>query len=126
MKNATMNHKASMAVCTLLATAGLAGGVYAGAEHITKDTTLTDVAVNGGTDTLNPGTTCIRLAEAPAQACTSGFLYIPNNNKHLVVAALTAKASNARVAVYYVADAQAGHCPGHVFTPCSVISINQR
>jgi uncharacterized membrane-anchored protein len=92
-------------------------------SFVTNDAPLAEVAVNGGTDTLNPGTTCIKLAEPPTAACPAGFLYIPNNNKHLVSAALMAKASNSRVSVYFISNAASGHCPGHVFTPCSVISI---
>lgn len=92
---------------------------------VTNETPIASVIVNGGTDTLNAGTTCISLAEPVLLAC-SGYLYLPNNNKHLVAAALTAKASQARVRVYYISDATAGHCPGYVFTPCSVISIEQR
>jgi hypothetical protein len=99
--------------------------VHAGTGLITPETTLLQVAVTGGADTANPGITCIQLA-APPPACPAGFVYLPNNNKHLVAAALAAKAASSRVTVYYVAEAQAGHCPGHVFTPCSVISINVR
>jgi hypothetical protein len=121
-----MTRSRSLNALLPLAVITLSAGAYAITALFTNDTTIFEVVVNGGADTLNAGTTCIRLAETPAQACTSGYLYIPNNNKHLVAAALTAKASNARVALYYVSDAQAGHCPGVVFTPCSVISISQR
>jgi uncharacterized membrane-anchored protein len=92
-------------------------------QAITNDSTLAEVAVNGGTDTLNPGTTCIKLTEPVTPSCPAGFLYIPNNNRQLVSAALMAKASNSRVAVYYISNAATGHCPGHVFTQCSVVSI---
>jgi hypothetical protein len=120
-----MTHFRTFNALLPLAVITLSAGAYALTALFTNETTIAEVAVNGGADTLNVGTTCIRLVEAVPPTC-SGYLYIPNNNKHLTAAALTAKASNARVVVYYVPDAQAGHCPGVVFTPCSVISISQR
>jgi hypothetical protein len=122
--NVTTAKKASMIVLSALLAAALPQGGHT-STAITNETSLITVAVNGGADTLNPGTSCIQLAEPPA-GCPAGFLYIPNNNKHLVAAAIAAKASSNRVTVYYVAAAAAGHCPGYVFTPCSVISINQK
>ena len=80
------------------------------------------MAVNGGADTSNPGTTCVRLSNPPA-VCTGGYIGIPNNNKMLVVAALTSKANGSRVWVYLSDGQGTQHCPGRVFTPCSAISI---
>lgn len=94
----------------------------AGAQ-IVENTTISAVAVNGGIDTANPGTTCIRVASPVPAACTAGYVAIPNNNRHLVATALMSKASSSRVSVYLVDDHGSNHCPGRVFTPCSVISI---
>lgn len=87
------------------------------------DTLITFVAVNGGSDSMNPGTTCIRVSSEVPAACAGGFLYIPNNNKQLIATALAANATKARTWIYFLSDVQTGHCPGQVFTTCSVISI---
>ncbi len=90
---------------------------------VAYNTTLTIVAVNGGADTANPGVSCIAVAAQVSATCPSGYIYIPGNNKHLVSAALAARASNSKVHVYYEDAAPTGHCPGLAFTPCSVVSI---
>lgn len=81
------------------------------------------VAVNGGNDTLNPGTTCFLLDVAVSSTCTSGYLAIPNNNKELFSALLHAKATGAPVGIYYRDNSTQQHCPGIVFTTCEAISI---
>lgn len=84
---------------------------------------ITGVAVNGGADTLNPGTTCITVSAPLVAACPAGYVAIPNNNRLLIAAALQARATLSKVWFYYDDSAGASHCPGHVFTPCGVISI---
>ena len=84
---------------------------------------VTEVAVNGGADTVSPGTTCLKLDVPVASACIGGWVAIPNNNSKLVNAASLAKTSATPVALYYVADGASQHCPNRVFTPCAVISI---
>ena len=86
------------------------------------DATVSLVMVNGGSDSLNSGTTCIQTTPA-ADACTGGYIYIPNNNKQLLAAALTANASRAKVYLQYASDGPSGHCPGQVFTTCSLNSL---
>lgn len=86
------------------------------------DTTIVSVTVNGGSDAANPGTTCIRISSAVSSVCPIGFVAIPNNNKQLIAAALMSKTTASRTSLYYD-DAGSYHCPGQVFTPCSVISI---
>ena len=93
-------------------------------QDFVDNTTITQVVVNGGADTANPGTTCLQISSAVSQACTVAFLAIPNNNKQLLAAALQAKAAGNRVWLYYENNAGLLHCPGLVFTPCSVISIS--
>lgn len=86
-------------------------------------TTIEVVAVNGGGDTVNPGTSCIKLAIPVVAACVGGYIAIPNNNKQLLTAALVNKATGGNVAVYYDDATGTNHCPGLVFTPCALISI---
>lgn len=107
----------------------LATAVYAVALSATAlswlsydDVTISMEMVNGGADTVNPGTTCIQTTPA-ANACAGGYIYIPNNNKQLLAAALGANASKAKVFVQYATDASSGHCPGQVFTTCSLNSL---
>jgi hypothetical protein len=84
------------------------------------------VAVNGGADTVNPGTTCIRV-DVPLDAaavCGAGWIAITNNNSKLVNAALSARALNRPMSLIYVTDsANQMHCPWLAITPCSVVSI---
>ena len=93
---------------------------------VVDGTTVASVAVNGGTDTVNPGTSCIRISSPLSSNCTGGFVAIPNNNRQLVAAALMNKAIDSRVMLYYDDAAGSNHCPGLVFTPCSVISIESK
>lgn len=95
-------------------------------------TTIKHVAVNGGVDSSNPGLTCINVAPwtnlsnvvHPVAAC-AGWLAIKNDNKNLIAAALAAKTTKSNILLYYDELNPSGnfHCPGVVFTPCSVISI---
>lgn len=94
-------------------------------EAFTVETKITMVAVNGATDTVNPGTSCIAVSTPISGACTGGYVAIKNNNKQLLAAALSAKATNNNVWIYYYDEGATAkfHCPGLVFTPCSVVSI---
>ena len=108
------------AACVSLAVQSHAAGLTINA------TTITTVSVNGGADTINPGTTCIRISSAVSGACTSGFVAIPNNNKLLIAAALLNKTAGSTVWLYYDDATGSNHCPGQVFTPCSVVSIESK
>lgn len=101
-----------------------AASLAAHAEEI-YDASIASVNVNGGTDTSNPGTTCITLAVSLPAQCTGGYVAIPNNNRLLVATALQAKAAGSKVWFYY-STTGSHHCPGKVFTPCGVISIELR
>lgn len=83
------------------------------------------VAVNGAEDAPNPGTTCIRVTEQIPESC-NGYMAIPNNNNSLISAALHAKATGKDVWIHYEVPASAQHCPGIVFTNCTVSSIGLR
>ena len=107
----------------LLAAAIVAPASVIAYSATVDNATVSFVAINGGSDTLNPGTSCIQIQPAADAACTGGLIYIPNNNKQLLSTALAANSSKARTWVYYVTDAAAGHCPGQAFTPCSLISL---
>jgi hypothetical protein len=95
------------------------------AQSSTDDTTITLVAVNGGNDTANPGTSCLKVSNPVSASCTAGYVAIPNNNVQLLATALRAKAANNRIWLYYNESGNF-HCPGIVFTPCNVISIMVR
>ena len=88
--------------------------------------TITQGHVNGATDTKNPGTSCISVSVSEPQilpaVCSGGYIAIPENNSELISAALTAKVSSSNIRLYFD-DSGSYHCPGLVFTPCSVISI---
>lgn len=86
------------------------------------DASISTVAVNGGADTANAGTTCILVATPVSSLCTNGWVAIPNNNKSLISAALAAKVSLSKVTLYYD-DAGGFHCPGNAYTACSIINI---
>ena len=106
--------------------AGIVGALFASmsvAGQVTVETAITAVAVNGGGDVVNQGTACLRIADPVSASCPSGFVAIPNNNKLLIATALMSKSTASKVWLYYVDDASSQHCPGLVFTPCSVISI---
>lgn len=96
------------------------------AQQTVNETTIAAVTVNGGTDTVNAGTTCIRVTNTLSSTCTAGYVAIPNNNKSLVAAALLNKATASKVWLYYDDAAGSNHCPGRVFTPCSIISIESK
>lgn len=87
------------------------------------DTTITFLAVNGGSDTVNPGTTCFKLSSPVSATCAGSYIGIPNNNSQLISAALTAKSSGSKLWIYYEDSTTNLHCPGMQFTPCSLISI---
>lgn len=81
------------------------------------------VVVNGGVDSPNRGTTCLKVSVPISTNCQSGFLAIPSNNKELLSAVLMAKASGSNVYVYYEDTLAAQHCPGQAFTSCIINSI---
>jgi hypothetical protein len=91
--------------------------------QISVMTTIDVVAVNGGADTVNPGTSCIKIAGPVSGACTGGWIAIPNNNKQLLTSALVNKAAGGSVAIYYDDATASNHCPWLAFTPCSLTTI---
>jgi hypothetical protein len=121
MRKIYTSHRHPMQIAIITAFLTLPG--LAAAADYSIETAISRVAVNGGADTVNPGTTCIQITTATSAACPGGFLYIPNNNKNLVAAALLNKTIASKSWLYYRDTAAIGHCPGLVFTPCSVISI---
>lgn len=104
---------------------GMAAVPAFGQNQFINGITITAVAVNGGTDTVNPGTTCIMVSAPVSAGCSAGYLAIQNNNKELIAAALQARATGKNIWLYYEDAIGSYHCPGLVFTPCSVISISQ-
>ena len=90
---------------------------------VADDVTITQVVVNGGADSPNSGTTCLKKSGVLEGTC-NGFIAIRNNNNQLLSAALHAKATGGKVWMYYANSAgTSNHCPGKVFTPCAVSSI---
>lgn len=116
--------KPAQSAITVLALISIlaAQSTFAASQDI-DNVTVTSVMVNGGTDTQNPGTTCVKVSVPLAAVCRNGYVAIQNNNKLLIAAALQAKATSSKVWFYYDDSAGPFHCPGHVFTPCSVIGI---
>ena len=92
------------------------------AAFVTLNTRITAIAVNGGSDVANPGTSCVNVADTVSSVCAGGYIAIPNNNSKLLAVALAAKTAGNDIWLYYD-DAGSFHCPGLVMTPCSVISI---
>jgi hypothetical protein len=109
-------------IAALLMAMSGAGSCIA-AEHYLDDTTVWLVAVNGGADTVNAGTSCIKVTSPVSPACTAGYIAIPNNNKNLLATVLTSKAVGNKIWLYYFDTTGSYHCPGLVFTPCAVNSI---
>lgn len=105
-------------ICLLLCPINVS---FAG-TFIISETTLSEVAVNGGSDSPNVGTTCIKLTSPVSLTC-SGYIAIRNNNKELISAALAAKTSNAKVWVSYYDQQPVQHCSDIVVTPCVLSSI---
>lgn len=93
------------------------------AAQATVETSITAVAVNGAGDVANVGTTCVSVSNPVLPSCVGGFVAIPNNNKLLIATALLSKSTASKVWFYYTDEGASQHCPGLVFTPCSVISI---
>ncbi|WP_370979949.1 hypothetical protein [Agaribacterium sp. ZY112] len=88
------------------------------------DTNITRILVNGGQDSPNSGVTCLKVSSELSAECSGGYVAIRNNNSALLSAALHAKATGKNVWFYYSDNSgDTNHCPGVVFTPCSVISI---
>jgi len=109
---------AAAAACIL----GFGQFAHASGVYTLEDAQITSLAVNGGADTVNPGTSCIRVSAPVASTSSNGYVAIPNNNKQLLSAAFQAKAAGNKLWLYY-ADTGNFHCPGRVFTPCGAISI---
>lgn len=108
-----------------MATALIIVSVSAVAENQSVDnTTITEILVNGGIDTENPGTTCFTVSSPVSATCNYGVVAIPNNNNQLLAAALIAKITGSKILLFYKNDASVPlHCPGVTVTPCSVISV---
>lgn len=87
---------------------------------------ITFVAVNGGADSSNPGTSCFLLSGGVSEKCAGGYIAIRNNNSQLISSVLQAKATGADVWVYYEDSSPVQHCPGIVFTTCAAISVGVR
>lgn len=119
----SLSMRAVFAMAAIASVSTFAVQTSIAAPQYPDNVTITTVSVNGGADTQNPGTTCVTVSIALPAACQGGFVAIPNNNKLLIAAALQAKATNSKVAFYFDDTAGPFHCAGHVFTPCSVISI---
>lgn len=99
------------------------------ADQDSFETKITEVLVNGANDSANSGTSCIFVSTPVDTACEHGAIAIQNNNKQLLASALTAKATNSTVWIYYdinIAPERSLHCPGRAMTSCSVISIGIR
>lgn len=117
-------------VGSCLAALGVLAGVgpaLGGTTEVLYNTVMSQVVVNGGLDTANPGTSCIVVGTQVSSACPASRVAIPNNNKQLLAAALQAKATGGRVWLYYAIQSDEKpkfHCPGQVLTPCAVISIS--
>jgi hypothetical protein len=85
---------------------------------------VTHVAVTGGVDTINPGTTCVKLDFTVSASCNVGYIAIPKNNATLINALLTAKAANRPISIWYgITDTTDQHCPQLAFTRCVAISV---
>jgi hypothetical protein len=115
-------------VVTVAAALGVAALVplQCGAATTTTgaDGIVTTIAVSGGADTINPGTTCVKLDVGVSASCAAGYVAIPNNNSKLVNAALAAKATNRPVTIAYgITDNADQHCPYLAFTRCVAVSI---
>ena len=95
----------------------------AATEQFLDNEKITFVAVNGGVDSSNPGTTCLRIKSDISAICAGGWVAIKNNNKELLSAALHAKATERDVWFYFEDSFGSNHCPGKVFTNCVVNSI---
>lgn len=112
---------------TFVAALTLCSGPIAWADTLVVDpVTVTFVAVNGGADSANPGTSCVTVSAPVSSQCTGGLIAIPNNNKQLLASLLQAKAFGSNVWLYYAVSSDTQHCPGQAFTQCSVISVGLR
>lgn len=118
--------QSALAKAIVAATFALLASTSMAMSEILWDTTISTVAVNGGVDSTNAGTSCIQVASSVSASCPSGFVAILNNNKQLIASALLNKATSGRVNLYYSDDSGSNHCPGFVFTPCVVISIQSK
>ena len=101
----------------------LSRAVHAAEPHGIESPIAT-LQVNGGSDTSNPGTTCLQVAAAlDTTACAGNWIAIQNNNKPLLAAALQAKALGTTVLIHFDAQGPVQHCPYQVFTTCSAVNI---
>jgi hypothetical protein len=116
-----------MRLMTLALGLGFAALATSSTRYFVVEAQIQEVAVNGGADSFNPGTSCLLLSPDTAPpSCTGRWLYIPNNNRHLLAAAIAAKASGGSSLIYVDTQAPDGHCPGRVFTNCQAGSISVR
>ncbi|HSI46832.1 MAG TPA: hypothetical protein VLA61_01020 [Ideonella sp.] len=102
---------------------GAQASVSFAAGQILYETNILTVAVNGGADSTNPGTSCIQVTSAVSATCQGGFVAILNNNKQLIAAALLNKATMGKIILYYEDSSTLNQCPGFATTPCVVNTI---
>ncbi len=95
------------------------------ASVVVGETKIKYVLVNGGQDSPNSGTTCIKIESSLRDVC-NGYVALKNNNQALLSAALHAKATGNSVWFYYDDQQGNNHCPGATFTPCALNSIGLR
>ncbi len=126
MKNNISNLKLLIGICISCA---LISFNAVAASQIQDNTKIITVFVNGGIDTKNPGLTCLQISSEVSPSC-KGFIAIKNHNRELLAAALQAKTTGSKVWIYYedadVNEKKPLHCPGQVYTNCSLISIGIR
>jgi len=67
-------------ICLSVGIGLLAADVCLAEGKVIADTSLDFVSVNGGSDTANAGTTCVRIT-TPVSASCQNFVAIQNNNK---------------------------------------------
>lgn len=94
-----------------------------GVQH-QPQTDITNIATSGNS-TANPGLSCIKIANVDGANCTAGYVAILNHDKELLSAAYLVKATGTSNPWIYFVDTKGKqyHCPGLVFTDCSLISI---
>lgn len=115
----------------IIASAILLGAILPSAHAVDRTVDgvfITQVAVTGGVDTTNPGTTCVKISVPLPTACVAGWVAIQNNNKQLIAAAHLNKVTGNPVFFYYdeATTTPNFHCPARAFTQCSVVSIESK
>jgi len=85
--------------------------------------TIDALAVNGGAASSNAGVTCFKVSSAVSSICDNGYIAIKSNNKELISAVLSAKASKSNVTIYYEDNDATQHCPNLAMTKCTLSTI---